>query len=293
MTKTLWQTFLGSEVRIVRGAKFQTRIVEAGRGNPETLIMTHPGGGHLETFAHNIVPLGESIHAVGLEMLWHGFSGTPAIQGDRTDMEGQQVLDVLDALGVEKAWVHGAASGGVVPTWIALNHPDRLKGIIYQATSGGVRVDTGLPSIPPVVGGMSLSDQMFMMLKNPTREAVRDRLLHTVHPSHADMITEELIETRLAIYRRPSTNEAMTRYYSKPTKFAVTEDEISQLKMPVLILASDQSEQSVAGSQRMASLIQGAQFRVLKTTGLWGHWEAPDEFNEAILTFIRGGKVSD
>jgi pimeloyl-ACP methyl ester carboxylesterase len=110
---SIWQSLLGSEVHFVQGAKYRSRVVEAGRGHAETLVMTHPGGGHLETFAHNITALGERIHAVGLEMLWHGFSEAPPISGDRIDQEAGQVLDVLDAMGIEKAWVHGTASGGV------------------------------------------------------------------------------------------------------------------------------------------------------------------------------------
>ena len=293
MTPSLWLNFLGAQTRFVQGKKYRTRVVEAGREHPETLIMTHPGGGHLETFAPNIVPLSKHIHAVGLEMLWHGFSDTPPIEGDRTDMEGDQVLDVLDAMGVDKAWVHGTASGGVVPTWLALHHPERLKGIIYQATTGGVRVETGIWAAPPMVGGVSLTDQMFMVLKNPTREAVQDRLLHMVHPAHADMITEELIDVRLAIYGRPAANEAMTRYYTQRTTFAVTEEEISRVELPVLILASDQSDQSLAGPKRLATLIPGAQFKVLKGTGLWGHWEAPKEFNKAVAEFVLGGQALD
>lgn len=293
MAQSLWSQFLGSEVKLIQGKKYRTRIAEAGREHPETLVMTHPGGGHLETFAPNVVPLGKHIHTVGLEMLWHGFSDTPPIRGDRIDQEGEQVLDVLDALGVERAWVHGTASGGVVPTWLALHHPERLKGIIYQATTGGVQVKTGVRAAPAMVGGMSLTDHMMQMLKQPTREAVRDRLLHTVHPTHADLITDELIDIRLAIYLRPSTNEAMTSYYNHRTTFSVTEEEIARLKLPVLILASDASEQSVAGPQRLASLIPGAQFAVLKGTGLWGHWEAPQQFNEAVRRFILGGQAAN
>ncbi len=290
MTRTIWLDFMGAEIRLIQGPKYRTRIAEAGRDHSETLIMTHPGGGHLETFAPNVVPLGKQLHVVGLEMLWHGFSDTPEIGDERTDQEGQQVLDVLDALAVDKAWVHGTASGGVVPTWLALNNPERLKGIIYQATTGGVKVQTGLPDIPPTAGGLPLREHMFRLLENPTREVVRERLLHTVQPGHADLITDELIDARLALYLRPETNEAMTRYYNNGTTFSVSEEQISKVNLPVLVIASDASAQSLAGSKRLASLFPRSQLVVLKGTGLWGHWESPAEFNDAVSNFILGAK---
>jgi 2-hydroxy-6-oxonona-2,4-dienedioate hydrolase len=261
--------------------------VEAGKEHPETIVFTHPGGGHLETFAKNIAPLGESIHAIGLELLWHGFSDAPPIGDERVEQEGEQVLDVLDAMGIEKAWVHGTASSGVIPTWLALRRPERVKGVVYQATTGGVRVQTNLPPAPPtLVGGMPMNEHMAKMLATPTRQMVYERLLHTIHHDNAGLITDELIDVRLALYQRPETNEAMNRYFNARSAFAVTEEEISQLKMPVLVLASDATEQAIAGPQRLASLIPGAQFKVLKKTGLWGHWEAPDEFNAAVRDFI-------
>ena len=92
-------------------------MLEAGHEHPETLVLTHAGGGHVETYARNIVPLGKSVHAVGVEMLWHGLSDGPPIQEDRIAQEGEQVVDVMDAMGVEKAWVASHGSGGVVLTW--------------------------------------------------------------------------------------------------------------------------------------------------------------------------------
>jgi pimeloyl-ACP methyl ester carboxylesterase len=290
MAKSIWVELLGAEVKLIQGPRFRSRILEAGREHPETLILTHPGGGHVESFAYNIVPLGQHIHTVGMEMLWHGFSDTPPIGEDRVALEAEQVVDLLDALGVERAWVHGNASGAVVPTWLALNRPDRLKGIIYEATTGAVQVQTGAPqpSVPRSAGGVSaIAEQTLQLLKNPTWEGVRERLLHAFHPDHPERIPDELVDIRLALYSRPETNEAMTRYYSHVSRYAVTEEEIARIDLPVLVLASDANgERSIAGPRRLAAIIPGAQLKVLEDTGLWGHWEAAEVFNEAVRQFI-------
>lgn len=290
MSTSIWLDLLGADVKIIQGSKYRTRILEAGPEHSETLILTHAGGGHVETYARNIVPLGKLLHAVGMEMLWHGFSDAPAIREDRIAQEGEQVLDVMDAIGVENAWVAGHGSGGVVLTWLALRHPERLKGLVYEATTGGVQVRTDAPPPPPPTpGGVSFAEQTLRLLKNPTREAVRQRLLSAMHPDHPERITDELIDVRLALYSRPTTNEAMARYYSGHAAFSATEEEAGRFKLPVLVLANDsRGEQSLVAPQRLASVIPGAQLKVLEGTGQWGHWEAPEEFNEAVSDFVLG-----
>lgn len=294
MTTSIWVDLLSADVRIIHGARYNSRVLEAGHDHTETVVLTHAGGGHVETYARNIVPLGESVHAVGVEMLWHGLSDGPPIRKDRVAQEGEQIVDVMDAMGVEKAWVASHGSGGVVLTWLALHQPDRLKGLIYEATTGGVQVQTNSPHpAPPTPGAVSFAEMTLRLLANPTREAVRQRLLPAMHPEHPERITEELVDVRLAHYRRPSTSEAMARYYSSRAEFAASEEEIASIQLPVLVLASDsRGELSLVGPRRLAEVIPHAQFKILEGTGQWGHWEAAEEFNETVASFVLGDSRS-
>lgn len=288
MGATIWTEMLGAEVRMIQGERYRSRIVEAGRQHPQTVVLTHAGGGHLETYARNIVRLGHHVHVVALDMLWHGFSDSPPIRDDRIAQEAEQVLDVIDALGVGTAWVVGHGSGSVVLTWLALNRPARLNGIVYEATTGGVQLQMGAPPAPPPApGGRSFADQTLEALRNPTPELVRQRLLPAVHPDHPERITDEVVAVRQALYSRPATNEGMTRYYSHTAAFSATEEQMSRLTVPVLIIANDaRGDQSLVAPRRLAAVLPGAQLVVLKDTGNWPHWEAAEEFNQAILQFV-------
>jgi 2-hydroxy-6-oxonona-2,4-dienedioate hydrolase len=128
-----------------------------------------------------------------------------------------------------------------------------------------------------------------VQLRNPTKEAVRARLLPAVHPQHPERISEEMVEIRQSLYSRPATNEAMTRYYSHSASFSATEEDIGRVQLPVLVLANDsRGEDSLVAPRRLASVIPGARFSVMKDTGNWPHWEAPEEFNATIREFIFG-----
>ena len=119
-----------------------------------------------------------------------------------------------------------------------------------------------------------------------------------MHRDHPEQVTDELVDVRLSHYLRPSTNDGMIRVYDyyasgKGAKYLASEEEISSIRLPVLVVWNDGSEgNGPDAGQRLASLIPGAQFKLLEQTGFWAHWEKPEEFNEAVRQFIMGEQVT-
>lgn len=295
---SIWNAFQGAEIRFVQGTKYRSRIAEAGRGNAETLVLTHGGGGHLETFAYNVVPLGQHFHTVGLEILWHGWSDAPPLSDNPPAQIAEQVIDLLDALGVERAWVHGEAMSGNAVSWLARFHRDRLKGVIFES-GAGVQFKEGSvrPALPPV-GGIPMVQRTLQLLEAPTWEGVRERLLMVMHYDHPERVTDELVDVRYLHYTRPQTRDAQLRMYRSlasgtSQKYFASEEAIAQLDLPVLVLWCDGSGGSGPDAgERLAALIPGAQFKLLPETGFWAHWEEPAMFNEAVRRFIAGEPVT-
>ena len=294
MPQTIWNALMGAEVRFVQGAKYRTRIVEAGRGHAETLVMAHGGGGHVETFAYNVMPLAEHFHVVGMEMLCHGLSDVPAEVDDFNALVSEQVLDVMDALGLDRVWIHGEAGGGSGITPLVMEHPERLKGIIFESgIAVNLKEGTYKPPLPPV-GGMTMRDRTLQLLDNPTWDGIKARLLMVMHFAHPERVTDELVDVRLAHYSRPSTNEGQRKYYSRPdaTRHNYTEEQIATIQLPTLVLWCDgNSGLGPDAGERIASLIPNAQFRLMPETGWWAHWEKPDLFNRRVIQFIKGEAV--
>ena len=131
------------------------------------------------------------------------------------------------------------------------------------------------------------------LLERPTWEAVRDRLLMVMHPDYPEHVTDELVDVRLALYSRPETNEALRRYYQYSGTHgyapSMADEERARLdaqlrKLPVLVIANDIPS---AAGQPTGPAIPGAEYTTLKGTGIWAHWEAPDEFNAIVRQFIE------
>ena len=296
---SIWMDFLGADIRFVQGQRYRIRIAEAGQEHPETLLMLHGGGGHIETFSRNLVPLAQHFHVIGVEMLWHGMTDAPPMWDHMNAQVTDEVLDLLDTLGLDKVWIHGEAGGASGMTPLVLNHPDRLKGVIFESgiaikwNEGSVK-----PPVAPPAGGISMVERSKQLLRNLTWDGVRARLLMVMHRDHPEQVTDELVDARLAHYLRPSTNDGMIRVYDyyasgKGAQYLATEEDVSKIDLPVLAIWNDGSEGAGPDAgERLASLIPGAQFKLLPQTGFWAHWEKPAEFNEAVRQFITGEKVT-
>lgn len=103
--------------------------------NRAPLVLVHggPGGSHIGMYdaLHDIA---DSRPILGYDQL--GSYLSPAkMSADLMAVErfAQEPLHLLDALGIEKAVLLGHSWGGVIIGEFALNHPDRVAGLIFSA----------------------------------------------------------------------------------------------------------------------------------------------------------------
>lgn len=54
------------------------------------------------------------------------------------ELLGQDVIDLLDQLKIEKAYFCGLSMGGLIGQWLAINHPDRFSKIIIANTAAKI-----------------------------------------------------------------------------------------------------------------------------------------------------------
>jgi 2-hydroxy-6-oxonona-2,4-dienedioate hydrolase len=128
-----WVDLLGAEIRYVVG-RYRTRVIAAGSGTP--LLLLHGTGGHAENFVRNIMPLAEHFRVLAIDFLWHGKSQTTGFEPAVIPSLVDQVLDVLDTLGLSKAHVNGQSLGGWVAMQFAIEYPDRLEKLVLTTPMG-------------------------------------------------------------------------------------------------------------------------------------------------------------
>lgn len=121
----------------------------------ETVLLLHALMSNLDRFYAWVPVLARHFRVVRVDARGHGGSEAPGPDSPVTiERLTQDVVELLDRLGVERAHVSGSSAGGYPAQWLAITRPARVaKLALFSTTPGfsyhtpGARVETWLPTI--------------------------------------------------------------------------------------------------------------------------------------------------
>ena len=276
---------LGTETRYYQTENFRTRVIECGEGTP--LILMHGGGGHAEAFSRNIVRLGQDCRAMAIDFCWHGLSSAPEFRsGNWLGQFTDQVLELLDCVGAEKAILEGESLGGWVCMDLAINHPDRVEKVILN-TCWGMKQPGEYAADED---SKALRETSINALNNPAPDLIRKRL-EWLMPLGG--VTEELVEIRRAVWSGDQTRQALAGYYDRlfspeTGNLLFDDDALSKIDAPTLLLWTEKNPvANVDEAKRLQGLIKGSQLYIIEGAAHWPQWECPDEHDQVVRKFIQ------
>ena len=274
---------LGTETNYYQTKNFRTRVIESGSGTP--LILMHGGGGHAETYSRNMNRLAQVCRPMALDFIWHGLSSKPPYkEGNWLEQFTEQVLELLDHIGAEKAIFEGESLGGWICMDIGINHPERVEKLILN-TAWGMKMDNNFSEDDY----QAYRETSVNALNNPTHELIRKRL-EWLMPLGG--VTEELIELRLELWGKEDTRQALTEYYERLfspecDEFLFSDDELAKINAPTLLLWTEKNP--VAGpeeARRLQSIIKNSELYIIEGAAHWPQWERPEEHDKVVTEFI-------
>jgi pimeloyl-ACP methyl ester carboxylesterase len=280
---SVWLRMLGGQSRYYQG-KYRTRVLEAGQGEP--LILIHGVGGHAETWVRNVVPLSKQFRVLALDLLWHGFSEKPTFEGDTIPRFVEQVLDLMDAAGIESAHIEGESLGGWVAVWLALQHPERVRRLVLNTTAG---LKVAGERAAPAPG---LAERSMAAIRNPDRETIRKRMEWLV--ADPSRMPAEMVEIRYRIYNDPETNKALEQLFHahlvEPdihAKYDFDESDLGRITVPTLVMWTEHNPgMGPDVGKHIADAIPSAEFVVMGDCGHWPQFENSEEHDALLTKFL-------
>jgi pimeloyl-ACP methyl ester carboxylesterase len=125
--------FVEVESPILPGAPSRILVREAGSG--PAVVFLHSGWGwEAYPFDRQFEELSKSFRLVAPDRT--GYGGSPrlaAIPDGYHRMYARECLGVMDALGIERAALWGHSDGAVVAGWMAIEAPDRVRGLVLES----------------------------------------------------------------------------------------------------------------------------------------------------------------
>lgn len=287
---TIYTDLFGAQIRLVKGKKYTTRVIEAGEGEP--LILIHGVGGSAEAFYRNVMNLAKDFHVCAIDALFHGLSSKESEIQDSVEAQVDHVLDFMDAMGFEAAHIEGESMGAFIAFRLALEHPDRVKRIVLNT---GHQVNLKKTDFAP----SWKSDDSLRVLSRaataaPDERNVRMRMEWLM--TTPDRVTDELIELRLRAYENPDARPAMHRLAigSGPQNKRFQEEDCKNIKAETLVFWTEFNPGAGPDvGEYLATLIPGAKFYNMKDASHWPQYEHPEEHDVVISKFLKTGQVGE
>jgi 2-hydroxy-6-oxonona-2,4-dienedioate hydrolase len=283
---SIYVDLLGCQVYVHPGKKYSTRIIEAGSG--PVLIMMHGGGGHAEAYSRNIARLARRFRVMTVDFIWHGLSSKPPFrEGNWLEQFTEQILDLMDSMGIRKASFEGESLGGWVAMDLGIHHPERVEKLVLNTAWGGKFDSKHVAEAHADLA--SLRKTSMDALEHPDRAKFRKRMEWLMA---ADKVTDEIVDVRYHLWSRPDTNQALKDYYERlfhPSCDSYLFDEamMSRISSPTLVLWSDRNPlHGVDAARRLQQLIKGSELYIIKNAAHWPQWEQPEEHDRVVTEFL-------
>lgn len=189
------------------------------------------------------------------------------------------VVQVLDALGIERTHYVGNSWGGMIGGTFAARHPERLlSSVLMNCTASPVGVKqkieyTILTRALRLIGGIRgpMARLALNAFVGPTTRRERPEVIATIRTALARIDADSVYwAIRSVVPQRPDQRALMR-----------------QIKTPVLVIAGEEDRTfPVAETKAMADAIPGAQFIVMRRTAHLAGLENPAEVNRMIEEFL-------
>ena len=286
--RSMWVELAGCQVRLVKGRRFTTRVIEAGSGDP--LVLIHGIGGYAEAYARNVTNLAKHFHVYAIDALYHGFSTKEPFDAEHVaHRQAEAVVDLLDAEGHAWAHIKGESMGAYIAFEFGMHFPSRAGKLVLD--TGAYFINFNRTFKPQPGGGDLLMQLSREAVVNPTPETVRKRLEWLV--TTPDRITDEMVDYRLQLYRDPEINASMQRVFGitapRPSPVRYTEEDCGKLTPPTLVFWTEHNPGSGPDvGEHLASLIPEAEFHCMMDAAHWPMWEHPREHDRVLTAFLKG-----
>ncbi|MCT1436675.1 alpha/beta fold hydrolase [Brachybacterium paraconglomeratum] len=251
-----------------------THYHELGEGQP--ILFLHGSGTGVTAAANwwlNLPELSAHGRCIAIDSIGYGQTvvAPDTEYGIRAWVE--HAVRVLDALGIEKTWLVGNSLGGWVAFQFAIDHPERLHGIVSMGT-GGAKLTAALK-------GHSDPDLSLQGVRSTLERFVTD----------TSLITDELVRVRYESALNDTASDRLAQVVAARdrdrTELPLDFEVLSRLEIPVLLIHGVQDH--VIPVQRtfdLVTTIPTADAAIFHRCGHWSQVERADDFNRLVGDFL-------
>ena len=263
----------------IRTGAYLTNYHDVGEG--PAVLMLHGSGAGVSGWANwrGIIPvLSQEFRVIAPDLVGFGYTETPDdLEFAIFDTWIDQIVALLDALGIERTHLVGNSFGGGLSLHLATRHPELVDRVVLMG-AGGV--------------AQPMNDNLRQLWTyKPSVENMKT--IMDIMAFDRSLVTDELAELRYRATIRPGAQEAFERVFPEPLQRhldaqVVGDEALQAITQEVLILhGRDDRVVPFANSLHMFEMIPNAQLHGFGKCGHWTQIEHAARFHELVADFFR------
>jgi pimeloyl-ACP methyl ester carboxylesterase len=237
-------------------------VFRLSEGSQETLLFIHGAGGTHRHWGEQLAGLG-GVNRYAVDLPGHGRS-----EGEgRTSIGGyaEVILQLLDALGVDKVCLVGHSMGGAISQYLALEHHSRVDRLVLVGTGARLRV---LPSLLEMMLADFPSTGEMMLSWAYGSESPQELL---------DLARQEWLENDPPVVHDD---------FAACDVFDVM-GRLGEIRCPALVLCGEEDKLTpLKYAHHLRDNIPGATLTIVPGAGHMVMMEQPERVNRAIVEFL-------
>lgn len=255
----------------------KNNVLDFGAG--ENVIFIHGSGPGVSAWANwrLVIPeLKDKYRIIAPDMAGFGFTERKAGEVYNRENWTNQLVEIMDEMGVEKAHFVGNSFGGAMALAMAIEHPERVGKIVLMGSVGvSFPISKGLDD----VWGYE-----------PSIENMRKLL--DIFAYDRGLVNDELARLRYEASIRPGFQESFSSMFPAPRQrwvdaLAFDDEKIKHIPHETLVIhGRDDLVIPLENSIRLNQLIDKSQLHVFGRCGHWTQIEKTKEFCELLRDFF-------
>ena len=270
----------------VHTGRYNTFYCQGGEPSAEAIIFLHgsgPGANSESNWQHILPALTDRFHVIAPDMFGFGHTehpeNPPKSFWEWTQARVDQVLELMDFLGIEKAGLVGNSMGGYVSLNLVMAAPERFTRVLLMGSAGGEMSPT------PEIGRMT------GFYRNPTYQALKNLTKWFVYDDKAlgDEL-ESVLKARYEMIMRPEVRRSYVSnmFPTAPGEGLIPPSALRRMEQPFLLLHG--VEDRFVPKESSLSLLQhlpNAQAHFFKGCGHWIQIEKRESFLKLLIRFFE------
>ncbi len=243
----------------------------AGPAHAPAIILGHALGTDSRIWNGVVDELSRDYGVIAYDLRGHGLSSVPQ-PPYRLDQLAADVLDLADHLSLDRFALAGVSVGGLVAQRFALDHPDRLAGLVLCNTAARI-------------GDDALWNARIGAVEAGGLEAIADGVLMRWFPAALrEGRQDEIAGWRNMLLRSPVPGYVGTCAALRDADLTA---EIAGIAMPTLVVAGEDDQSTpVALVRGTAKRLPAAQFEIIARAGHLPCIDRPDELARLMRGYL-------